>query len=402
MARITPEGVEGITQLVQELVAIASINPAYMREGDSQSLYGEAGVAEYVAETLRSWKIDVELVKVLPGRPNVVAKLEGRPSTAQRRRLVWQTHMDTVQVDEGMEDPFRAWIKEGRIYGRGAVDAKGQLAAMLAALYRLSRTGAPPCDLYFVAAVDEEHNFRGVMHLVESGFRADGGVVGEPTGLKVVRACKGCVRWDVHVLGKAAHTSRPHLGRNAIDDAAGLIAYLRENLVPRFEERTHPLVGPPTLTASIIRGGTGVNIVPNRCVVTFDRRVVPGETPQQAIAEFSHAVREYALRTGSRIEIEPPFTQDIAMEVPEDAEIVHIARGATQRVLGHSDVVGAPYSCDAPKMTAAGIPTIVFGAGDIAQAHARDEYVEIDQLVAAVDVLVEIARAFGKEENKRR
>lgn len=382
-----------VTQLVRDLVAIPSINPAYMREGDSESRYGEAKVAEYVVDTLRSWKIDAELVRVLPGRPNVVAKLEGR---SRRGSLVWQTHMDTVQVDEGMRDPFSAEIKDGKIYGRGAVDAKGQLAAMMTALYRLTQSEPPECDLYFVAAVDEEHNFRGVAHLIESGFRADGGVVGEPTGLKVVRACKGCVRWDVHVLGTAAHTSRPHLGRNAIDDAAGLIAHLKERLVPRYEERAHPLVGPPTLTASIIRGGSGVNIVPNRCVVTFDRRVIPGETPEQALAEFAESVREYTLRTGSRIEIEPPFTQDIPMEVPEEAEIVEVARGATQRILGHSDVIGAPYSCDAPKMTAAGIPTIVFGPGDIAQAHSRDEYVEIDQLVSAVDVLMEIARTFRR------
>ena len=353
-----------------------------------ESRYGEAGVAEYIAHTLRSWKIDVELVRVLPGRPNVVAKLQGRSS---KSRLVWQTHMDTVQVDEGMRDPFRAEIKEGRIYGRGAVDAKGQLAAMMAALYRLSRSEPPACDLYFVAAIDEEHNFQGVKHLVESGFRADGGVVGEPTGLKVVRACKGCVRWDVHVLGTSAHTSRPHLGRNAIDDAAGLIAHLREQLTPRYAARSHSLVGPPTLTASIIRGGSGVNIVPNRCVVTFDRRVIPGETPEGALAEFAEAVREYTLRTGSRVVIEPPFTQDIPMEVAEEAEIVRIARGATLRILGDATVLGAPFSCDATKMTAAGIPTIVFGPGDISRAHSRDEYIEIDQLIAAVDVLVEIA-----------
>src|SRR5690606_24999181 len=156
--------------------------------------------------------------------------------------------------------------------------------------------------------------------------------------LKIVRACKGCVRWDVHVLGVAAHTSRPHLGRNAIDDAAGLIEFLRENLVPRYQERDHPLVGPPTLTASIIRGGSGPNIVPNRCVVTVDRRVIPGETPREAMAEFAEAVRQYALRTGSRIEIAPPFTQDIPMEVPEDAKIVQVARSVTRRVLGHADV----------------------------------------------------------------
>ena len=391
MARIAPADEELMTRLVQELVAIPSINPAYFREGDSESLYGEAGVAEYIADTLRSWKIDVELVRVLPGRPNVVAKIPGRSG---KSRLVWQTHMDTVQVDEGMPEPFRAQIKDGRIYGRGTVDAKGQLAAMMAALYHLTRSEPPKCDLYFVAAVDEEHNFRGVAHLIESGFRADGGVVGEPTGLKVVRACKGCVRWDVHVLGTSAHTSRPHLGRNAIDDAAGLIAHVRERLAPRYAARSHPLVGPPTLTASIIRGGSGVNIVPNRCVVTFDRRVIPGETPESALSEFAESVREYALHSGSRVVIEPPFTQDIPMEVPEDAGIVTIARNATQRILGDSSVIGAPFSCDAPKMTAAGIPTIVFGPGDIAQAHARDEYVEIDQLVAGVDVLLEIARTF--------
>ncbi len=390
-APVTPELV---TRLVCDLVAIPSVNPAFMREGDPREHFGEGGVAEYLVETLKRWKIDVETVPVLPGRPNVIAKIEGRSA---KRRLVWQTHMDTVQADRGMEDPFRPRVASGKIYGRGAVDAKGQLGAMMAALFRLVQTQPPACDLYFVASVDEEHNFRGVHHLVESGLRADGGIVGEPTNLQVVRACKGCVRWDVHVLGKAAHTSRPHLGRNAIDDAMGLLAYLRETLIPRYEARAHPLVGPPTLTASLIRGGAGVNTVPDRCVVTFDRRVIPGETPEQALKEFAEAVEEYCLRTGSRVEIEQPFTRDIPMEVPAEAEIVAVTRAAARQILGEATVTGAPYSCDATKMTAAGIPTIVFGPGDIAQAHARDESIEVDQILLAVAVLTEIAWSFGQD-----
>ncbi|HLS91534.1 MAG TPA: M20/M25/M40 family metallo-hydrolase, partial [Limnochordia bacterium] len=135
---------------------------------------------------------------------------------------------------------------------------------------------------------------------------------------------------------------------------------------------------------------------PDRCVVTFDRRVIPGETPEQALKEFAEAVEEYCLRTGSRVEIEQPFTRDIPMEVPAEAEIVAVTRAAARQILGEATVTGAPYSCDATKMTAAGIPTIVFGPGDIAQAHAQDEFIEVDQILRAVAVLTEIAWSFGQ------
>ncbi len=276
------------------------------------------------------------------------------------------------------------------------MDAKGQLGAMMAALFRLVQTQPPACDLYFVASVDEEHNFRGVHHLVENGFRADGGIVGEPTNLQVVRACKGCVRWDVHVLGKAAHTSRPHLGRNAIDDAMGLLAYLRETLIPRYEARAHPLVGPPTLTASLIRGGAGVNTVPDRCVVTLDRRVIPGETPEQALKEFAEAVEEYCLRTGSRVEIGPALYPRHPHGSAGQAEIVAVTRAAARRPWrSHRHRGALQLRCHQDDRRRDSHDRL--GPGDIAQAHARDESIEVDQILLAVAVLTEIAWSFGQD-----
>ena len=380
-----------IVNLLSDLVAIPSVNPVYRKEGEPEGHYGEARVAEFIADTLRRLGLDVEVVPVLPGRPNVIARLEGR---SRKGGILFQTHMDTVHAGGMSVDPFRAAVRDGRLYGRGAVDAKAQLAVMMEALRLLAGPQRPECDVTFVAAVDEEYNYRGVSHMIRSGLRADGGVVGEPTALRVVRACKGCVRWETHILGRAAHSSRPHEGENAIAVAADFLGYLRSEVEPELRARVHPLVGPPTLTPTMISGGAGPNIVPDRCVVVFDRRVPPHETPEAALAEFEAAVQRYCSRTGARIEVRPPFTRDIPMEVPESERIVSIARRATEKILGYDSAIGVTFSCDATKMTEAGIPTVVFGPGDIAQAHAADEHVEIKQLGAAVRVLVEIARTF--------
>lgn len=381
--------------LLRDLVAIPSVNPGFRKDGDPEEWFGERRIGEFTAGWLRRMGLEVALQEVLPGRSNVLAFMKG---SQDGRSLVWEAHLDTVQVGGMRVDPFGGEVRDGRLYGRGAVDVKGGLAAMMLALRLLGEhPSRPSTDVYLAAVVDEEYQYRGVSHLIESGLRVNAGVVAEPTGLKIASACKGCVRWRIVVTGRSAHTSRPAEGINAIEVAAALLQRLREELGPRFQARVHPLVGAPTLCCSLIEGGTGVNTVPDRCVLTFDRRLVPGETDNAALEEIRGIAEAFRARTDPRIGIsmERPFVHDIPMEVPTQADIVSCARRAARAVLGDDEVVGVPFGSDASKLVKAGIPTIIFGPGNIEQAHTAEEFVEIEQVAQAALTLVEIAQGFG-------
>jgi acetylornithine deacetylase len=379
--------------LLAELVAIPSVNPAFRADGLPAAWFGEAALAARVAEWLGGAGLEVTLDEVLAGRPNVVARLPGR---AARRTLLWEAHLDTVQGTGMTIEPFRPVTRDGRLYGRGAVDDKGCLVAFMLALGELARAPAA-VDLTFVAAVDEEHQFRGILHHLGHGTRADGGVAGEPTGLRVVRACKGCVRWVTEVTGRAAHSSRPEEGIDAIAMAADLLVHLRRVLAPRLAARTHALLGPASLICSRVQGGEGVNTVPARCRLVFDRRTLPDETGAEAWQEIAAEVRGFAagLPAGAAVVMHPPFVDSIAMEVPPEAAIVAAGRAACRDAGIDEAPLGVAFGSDASKMTRAGIPTIIFGPGDIAQAHTADEFVEVEQVARAARMLVDLARRFG-------
>ena len=212
-----------VVRLLGEMVAIPSVNPAFRRDGEPEHWFGEAALGDYVAEWLRRIGLDVEIDTVLPGRPNVIARLEGRP---RARHLLWEAHLDTVQVSGMTVDPFKPMLRDGRLYGRGAVDNKGCLAAFMLAMQSLV-ANPPACGVTFVAAVDEEFQFKGIVHHLARGEHYDFGIAGEPTELRIVRACKGCVRWTIDIAGKSAHTSKPQEGIDAIEIAQDLLRYLR-------------------------------------------------------------------------------------------------------------------------------------------------------------------------------
>jgi acetylornithine deacetylase len=255
----------------------------------------------------------------------------------------------------------------------------------------------PPLDLTFVAAVDEEFQFRGVLHHLAHGEPADGGVAGEPTDLRVVSACKGCVRWEIEVHGRAAHSSNPAEGVDAIAIGTDLAVHLRHVFGARLAARVHPLVGRPTLICSVIAGGEGVNTVPAHCSLKFDRRTLPDETGMQAWNEIEAEVAAFAARLNgaARVVMHPPFIDSSSMAVADDAAIVTAARDAC-RAEGLDDaVMGVSFGSDASKMTRAGIPTIIFGPGSIAQAHTAEEYVEVAQVVRGARMLAAMARRFA-------
>ena len=369
------------------MVAIPSINPAFRQAGDPDHLFGEAAMAAFVADWLRKIGLAVEIDMVEPNRPNVVARLRG---TGTGPNILWEGHLDTVQVT-GVVAPFDPRIEGGRLYGRGAVDDKGCLAAFMLALRELA--GAPlSANLTFLAASDEEYRFAGIRHHLARGGTYDLGVAGEPTNLRIVRACKGCVRWHVEVLGKAAHTAKPHEGVNAVRLAGRLL----EHFEGRMQARTlaHPLLGPATLVCTGFEAGEGPNTVPSRAMLRFDYRYLPSENGIAVWREFNQEAEQFLAREpGAGVVVHEPFIDSSAMDVPEDSSIVQ-AMGAICRRHGVDPVpLGVPYGSDATKMVnVGGIPTVVFGPGSIDQAHAREEYVDLAEVVCAGRMLVDMVR----------
>jgi succinyl-diaminopimelate desuccinylase len=386
--------INDVVSLLSDLVAIPSINPAFRSEADPTEFFGEQAKAEYVLAWLRRAGVAVHMQEVLPGRPNVLAEVRGRDGC---KTLMLECHLDTVQVT-GMDTPFTPILRDGRLHGRGAVDDGGCVVAMMLAMRALQRD-PPDCTVVFVAAIDEEFKYRGIAHALAQGVIPDGGIAGEPTELRVVSACKGCVRWRIEVFGRAAHSSEPSCGIDAIAIATDLLTHLRRVLEPKLALRHHPLVGSPTLVCSMIEGGQGPNTVAERCVLTFDRRTLPGESGLDAWREAQAEVAVFtaAAPTDAHIIVHPPFIDSVSMAANAEADIVTTAR-AVCRAAGLSDTIeGVAFGSDASKMDAVGIPTIVFGPGSIAQAHTAGEYVAVADVARAASMIEDMARGFGRQ-----
>jgi succinyl-diaminopimelate desuccinylase len=298
-----------------------------------------------------------------------------------------------------MPDALVPRISDGRVYGRGACDTKASLAAMLYALKLLrDHAGGDHADVLLAATVDEEVAFRGVLALVDSRPQAAGAVVGEPTDLVPVIAHKGVVRWRIRTHGRAAHTSKPEEGNNAIYQMVEVVRALREGIEPRLAERAHPFAGAPSLCVSVIHGGLQINIVPPECVIEIDRRTVPGETHEQVLAEIDQVLDDLRRREPTFvIEREDPMIADWPLFTPPDSAIARAAVAACRVICGPVEPSAAPYGTDASKLSELGhIPSIVLGPGSITQAHTDDEWVSIAQVVQAAEIYAQIAVEMGK------
>lgn len=355
-----------VLNTLSDLIRINSVNPAY------ECGVPEAEIQRYVLEFFRSRGIDAFEQEVFPGRPNVVGRVPGR---LPGRRLVFEAHCDTAGISGMSIPPFVPELRGDRLYGRGSCDTKAGLAAMM---HALAEVKSPPCEIWVVSAMDEEHSFRGVLRLCE-GLRADGAVVSEPTSMRAVVATKGVLRWRIVTHGKAAHSSKPHLGVNAIYGMACVLAELEQEN-ERLAAVRHPLVGPGTLSVGLIGGGTQVNVVPERCWIEVDRRLIPGEDPDRAYAEY---------RDRLGVEFEPPSISDIPLDTAPGSAIARLAC----ETLG-TPPEGVPYGSDASKLSRAGIPSIVLGPGSIDQAHTADEWVAVDEVEQATHIYRRIMENF--------
>lgn len=380
---------ERLVQTLSELIRIESVNPAY--PGGSR---GEGEIAAFVEARCRQLGLEVARQPVLPGRENVLATLL---VPGARQSVLFEAHLDTVALEPMGSRALEPELRNGNLYGRGACDTKGSLAAMLGALELLiERRTELGVNVHLLASVDEEHRYRGILAFLESGIPVHAAIVGEPTNLEVVIATKGCVRFSISVLGRAAHSSKPDQGVNAIDHLADVLIALRAYQAD-LAKRWHPRVGQPTLSVGRVWGGVGVNIVPDRCTIEIDRRIIPGEDPMGVLAEIDAVLAR--ARAGSpelRLEREAPFLTDWALDTPADSPLVAAAQQAARKIGRPDRPVGVPYGTDASKLWALGrVPSIVFGPGSIEQAHTANEFVPVDQLLMARNFLLECVRGYS-------
>jgi acetylornithine deacetylase/succinyl-diaminopimelate desuccinylase-like protein len=368
-------------KLLCELIALPSVNPAFLPLNDARA--GEGLAADFVAVTAARAGLDVHFQKVLPGRSNVLATLS--PSGRVKQRLLLAPHLDTVNIVS--EQQFVPRHAHGRIYGRGACDAKGSVAAMLTALSRLARQEPRPAatEIVFAGLMDEENAQAGSRTLAAGGCQVDLAIVGEPTRLQIVTAHKGSLWFRLETRGKAAHGSCPHLGKNAVHEMSRIVDLLETGYARQLRERRHPLLGSPTINIGFIHGGTQPNIVPASCVAGADRRTLPGETEAFVRAEMNAWLRCHGLcasLTSDKSSHCLPLETD--PRLPLVREFLQTAR--------QKRPAGVDYFCDASILAQGGIPAIVFGPGDIAQAHTANEWIAQESLEAATGLLLKFLR----------
>jgi acetylornithine deacetylase len=368
--------------LLRELVAIDSRNPALVAGAP-----GEHAVARALAEVLAAWGLETRLQEAAPGRPNVVATLRGRGGG---RSLMFNGHIDVVGVDGMTHEPFGAVERDGRIFGRGASDMKGGVAAMCAAAARLK--GELKGDVVIAAVVDEEWQSLGTSTLVASGVRTDAAIVTEPTRLMIMPAHKGFAWIEIIVTGRAAHGSRWDLGVDAIRHAGLLLAELDRVDAQVLPHRTHPLLGRASLHASEIDGGTGLSTYPDRCAIRIERRTIPGEMTADVVREVRDACdRVHLARPEFSADVRLMFAQPPSDVSPDAAVVTSLSQTLSE--LGMSTALtGMSAWTDAALLNEAGIPAICFGPGDMALAHAAEEYIEVREIERAAEVLAGFAR----------
>lgn len=374
-----------VTELLKHLVCINSVNAFY--PGGP----GEGECAAAVADFWRQLGIEYRVDEVLPGRPNVLARLPGRNAN---KKLLLEAHLDTVSVEGMTIPPFEPEIRNGRMYGRGACDTKAGLAGMMMALRRAKQEGfAPPCDVYMAAVMDEEHSCLGIRHLCQH-FAADGAVVAEPTELGLVVASKGVLRWRIVARGRAAHSSRIELGINAIHRMARLVVALEEHH-RNIQTHQHPLLGHATANVGLISGGVQVNFVPDRCTIDIDRRVLPGESHDAILEEYRTILRAIeAADPQACFELEPPKIQEPCLDTNPNQPVVQCAQHVLRGLGLDTSLRGVAYGSDAGRLQEAGIASILYGPGSIDQAHTADEYIELDQVATAHEFYYSMLRNF--------
>jgi acetylornithine deacetylase/succinyl-diaminopimelate desuccinylase-like protein len=402
--------------LLRQLIQIPSINP--MGHVSRDPHVGEARLTDFLQAQCEKLGLPWVQQRVHPDRDNLVTLIRGNPPVEQGGEfLLWDVHQDTVPIDGMTVDPFGGQLHAGRVHGRGACDVKGSMAAMLAAISRAANSAGqlPKSPTVAIAfTVDEECGFTGVKALCDlfpsnrqSTFEIVGGtisptemfpqlpdaaIVAEPTEFNVVVAHQGVARWRCHTIGRAAHTSRPDGGINAIYGMTQIIqAIERHHADLQQNGPLHPLCGRPSACVSTIRGGVAVNTVPERATIEIDRRTGPDEQPKTAYDGLVRFVTANADAGSCRVEHDPPYMQSRGLSDQRNQPLAKVLASLVHQHSRPGELVGVPYATDAAAIAATDIPTVVFGPGSIAQAHTADEFIAIDELQTATEIFYRIA-----------
>ncbi len=373
------------TALTQALVRIDSRNPTLSPDSP-----GEKEVATALAEALESWGFTVDLPDTAPGRPNVVARLGPAAAPA----LMFCGHLDTVGVEGMTHDPFSGEIIGDKLFGRGSCDMKSGVAAMCAAAVKAyDEAGRDARRQIVIAAVtDEEYESIGIEALLASGVTADRAIITEPTQLAICTAHRGFVWTEIEFTGRAAHGSRYDLGVDAIRHAALVLAELDEMETVGLHSRSHPLLGRGSLHASTITGGVGLTTYPESCVVTIERRTIPGETAEDSLAEVRDACARVRLKRPELSAKVNLVGAQLPSDVPRSAAVVKSLERALHAEGRSAPIEGLSAWTDAALLNAAGITTVLFGPGDLGLAHAAEEFVPVGEIEQATAVLTRVAQ----------
>jgi len=354
--------------LLWELVTIPSINPSLDQEGIG---CGEEPVATYLQTLAEKKGLEVYRQAVLPGRENLIIRLT--PSSKVKQKILLAPHLDVVPAPLSSFSPK---ISKRRLYGRGSCDTKASVACFFHALTDLAEAPQRPkeTEISFVGLVDEEFAQSGSRKFAKVGPKGDLAIVGEPTQLQVVTAHKGSLWIQLKTLGKSAHGATPEKGINAIEAMQHVLGILYHEYPRLLSRRMHPLLGQATLSVGAIHGGSQPNVVPDLCMIDLDRRTLPGESVNAIIQELeacfsSLGAQKPEVRISRTVPCPPLQT---------DADLP-LVRSFLQKV-GRRKSKGVPYFTDASPISMGGTPAIVFGPGNIDQAHSRDEWVSLEEV----------------------
>jgi acetylornithine deacetylase len=394
-----------LVDTLSQLVATPSVNP--MGRPVSGPEFFEYRMTDWLQAFFHRLSLPWVRQTVEPKRDNIVARFDGDRAPGDGGKVILlEAHQDTVPVDGMTIPPWQPTVRDGRIYGRGSCDIKGGMTAMLGALVRLveEKPGKRP-TVIMACTVNEEHGYSGAQALTRLWTSAgqdsiiprtpDAAIIAEPTNLDVVVAHKGAVRWRCHTHGRAAHSSQPQLGDNAIYKMARVLTALENYArdVPA-SAAAHPLCGRPSLSVGVISGGLSVNTVPARATIEIDRRIIPGEDGETAYRQVVDYVT-HRTELGASLEHERPYLEGRSLSDGPNKVLAGQLVDAARRVRGQAAEIGVPFGTDAATIAGAGVPSVVFGPGSIAQAHTADEWLSLDELTAASEALYQFLVSAG-------
>lgn len=376
---------EELIQLTQKLISIPSYHGLPKPEKE---------IAEYINNYFRKEGFETDLVDVMNGRPNIISSYGAGEDN--EKTLILSGHMDTVPVENMTIDPFKGFVEDGKIYGRGAVDMKGPISAMIMALIVLKRANVKlKGKVYFAGVIDEEKGAEGARHIVKNGPKAKCAIVGEPTDMQIANGHRGLESIQITVKGKYAHGGTPEKGINAIAKMNKILTEIETNLLPQIMKRIHPIIGPAFFNLGVIQGGTQPSTVAGECILKIDRRWLPSESRESIVEELREIIsdlqkNDHELKAEVTI-ISPKDSLGIGyppLVCNESSSLVKTLKKACNKIINETKTISFPAWTDGSILGRYGIETVVFGPGHLSSAHSDIEFCSVEDIVSACKVYI--------------